>query len=96
MHSNSGTGRREDVLEFVENKLHDLTLKDHVDCHVGGLHLWAQQCGSKHNRKALNRHPIGLPVLGHPAGGGGREGVVRRAVTQRATWRGRSLTCAGV
>lgn len=60
---------REDELELTEHQLHNLALEDHVDRHVGGLSLRAEQRGAEHDGDALSRHPVGVFVLYHPGNG---------------------------
>lgn len=57
---------REDVLELIEQDLHDLALKDHVDRHVGRLDLRSEQRGSEHDGDALHRHSVRIFVLDDP------------------------------
>ena len=66
-------------MELVEDELHDPGLEDHVDGEVSRLHLGAEQRGAEHDGDAGNRHPVELPMLDHPEGGGERGGEeVRR------------------
>lgn len=73
--SSEGSGRSlrslslrlgEDVLELIQDELHNLALEHHVDRHVGRLCQRAEQGGAKHDGEALNRHPVGILVLNDP------------------------------
>lgn len=74
---------REDVVELVEQQLHDLALEDHVDGHVGRLGLGAQQRRAEDDGQALHRHPVGVLVLHHPGEHGQRLSLVNEAAACR-------------
>lgn len=73
--SSEGSGRTlrslslrlgEDLLELIQDELHNLALEHHVDRHVGRLCQRAEQGGAKDDGKALNGHPVGILVLDDP------------------------------
>lgn len=57
----------EELIELVENQLHDLVLEDHVHGDVE-LFLWSQQRWAKHDGHTLDRHAVLLTMFNHPVG----------------------------
>lgn len=57
----------EELIELIENELHNLVLEDHVHGDVGLL-LWSQQRWTKHDGHTLDRHAIQLTMFNHSVG----------------------------
>lgn len=57
----------ENQIVFIQDKLYDLVLKDHVHREVIGLVLWSQQRWAEHYCHVLHRHAIVLSVFNNIA-----------------------------